>query len=477
MPAKRVEAEAKPGRPARILSSFDRIIPDELLSHHETRLRSRVLVLCSITVSFALLNSLIVRMMTFAVDTNAIIGVGIFAVVGILPLIQYKTRSSRIASGLLSGVLCLSLPTIQLNFGSFPAPVLAFLPFVPVLVTFFGGALAGLVCIIILTASTLLTYFLLPTDLTVFYRALPSYAAFSVTSPVLCYLLAAIYDRNRLDNEASLDHINQDLALARARAEAADRRKTEFLRAMSHELRTPLNAIIGYTELLTEELADSPNSQLAGDAANIETASRHLLALINELLDISKIEAGAVDFAYEDLDVAEFCHALETTLSPLATRNDNRLVVTADPGIATIVTDRQRLQQVLLNLAGNACKFTEHGTITVSVTSARPGWFCVTVADTGIGMAPEDLTRLFEAFIQVDRSADRRREGTGLGLMISKRLVEAMGGEIDVTSTCGVGTTFTVELPSDPALLSTRTVVVQATRAAREASDPNPMPQ
>ena len=219
--------------------------------------------------------------------------------------------------------------------------MLAFFPVVPVLVTFFSGTALGLVGTLVLSSSVLILAARLPIVSVEFEPQLPTVIAFTAISPIVCFLLAAVYDRNRQRNEADLERRGRDLVAARFEAEEADRRKTEFLRHMSHELRTPLNAIIGYGELLEEELAGDP--ELAGDAQKIGAASRHLLGLINDLLDISKIEAGAMAFHFERFAVCDLLAELSDTLGPLAANHRDTLEVTCEPELGAIESDRQRL--------------------------------------------------------------------------------------------------------------------------------------
>jgi signal transduction histidine kinase len=445
------EKHEAPGPPkGALLGLLDWLIPDDLRQSHDSRLRARGLVASSIGIGSLLVANLTVRAATLPIDRNFWIASSLVVVLFLLPLIQRQTRSPRLAGAIFSWFLILAMPVILLNFGSFPAPGIAFFPAVPIMATFFSDARTGLISVLVLGAAIVFAHQTLPLNDAATLRAIaPTVVASSVIAPALCFLLAAIYDRNRQRNERDLNRINQELLQARARAEDADHRKTEFLRHMSHELRTPLNAIIGFAELLTEELAEHREAELAEDAAKINAASRHLLGLINDLLDISKIEAGAIAFHYAPLDLSELLREIEHTVAPLAARRGNNLVITAAAGLGVIEGDSQRIQQILLNLAGNACKFTERGTI--ELRAARlPGGERIRfeVADTGVGMDPEDLAQIFEAFVQVDDSMSRRREGTGLGLMITKRLIEEMGGAITVTSARGAGSTFTVELPA-----------------------------
>jgi GAF domain-containing protein/CheY-like chemotaxis protein len=232
--------------------------------------------------------------------------------------------------------------------------------------------------------------------------------------------------------------------------ELADRHKSEFLANMSHELRTPLNAIIGYSEMLQEDAADLGAEQFTDDLKKINAAGKHLLELINAVLDLSKIEAGKMELYLESFDVAGLVQDIAAVIQPLAAKNANRLEVTCPDAIGTMRADLTKVRQALFNLLSNACKFTERGTVTLAVArveSDGQDWMVFGVSDTGIGMTPEQLAKLFEAFSQADAATTRRFGGTGLGLALSRRLCRMMGGDVTVESEVGRGSTFTIRLP------------------------------
>jgi GAF domain-containing protein/CheY-like chemotaxis protein len=246
--------------------------------------------------------------------------------------------------------------------------------------------------------------------------------------------------------------------------EVADRHKSEFLANMSHELRTPLNAIIGYSEMLQEDAADLGAEQFTDDLKKINAAGKHLLELINAVLDLSKIEAGKMELYLESFDVPALVRDIAAVIQPLAAKNANRLDVQCPDGIGAMHADLTKVRQALFNLLSNACKFTEQGTVSLAVareTADGEEWLRFAVSDTGIGMTPEQLARLFEVFTQADAATTRRFGGTGLGLALSRRLCRMMGGDVTVESESGRGSTFTIRLPA-----TVRDVAAEAAAAA-----------
>jgi adenylate cyclase len=256
--------------------------------------------------------------------------------------------------------------------------------------------------------------------------------------------------------EAELADLVQRLEIARDEAMEASRTKSSFLANMSHELRTPLNAIIGLTELLCDNAPRFGTEKALEPLRRVLRAGRHLLNLINDILDLSKIEAGKMDLTLETMTIGPVVEEVVGTARPLAEQNKNALELDCPDGTGSVHADNMRLRQILLNLLSNACKFTKGGTVRLRVARAEEAsqhWVDFAVSDTGIGMTEEQLGRLFQEFSQADASTTRQFGGTGLGLAISRRLCRLMGGDITVTSAPGEGSTFTVRLPAQAAAL------------------------
>jgi PAS domain S-box-containing protein len=255
---------------------------------------------------------------------------------------------------------------------------------------------------------------------------------------------------------------------ARDLAEHANQTKSEFLANMSHELRTPLNAIIGYAQILQEDMEDSGQDAVIPDLKRIESAGKHLLGLINDILDLSKIEAGRMEIYLEPVSLARLFDELQSLGQPLAAARGNRLEFALPPLPPMLRTDYVKLKQSLLNLISNGCKFTQNGMVSIAVT-LPPGEVVFRVSDTGIGMTEEQLQRLFQAFSQADASTTREYGGTGLGLAITRRLCRMLGGDVTVESAPGEGSVFTITLP-----LAAETTAPAVARAAGHATASGP---
>jgi signal transduction histidine kinase len=260
------------------------------------------------------------------------------------------------------------------------------------------------------------------------------------------------HSHNLALRSAEVSAINEQLNIAIQKAEQANKTKSEFLAKMSHEFRTPLNAIIGYCELIKEETEEMEEPGFLPDLGKIHTSAKHLLALINDVLDISKIEAGKMEIVAETFKIQIVLDEVLSTVQELVKKNGNQLDLECADDLGMMTSDQLKLKQVLLNLLGNSGKFTKNGLIRMKVRrfgNHGAQWLLFQVKDTGIGISPEDQKKLFQAFSQADDSTSRKFGGTGLGLVITQRFVQMMGGTITVESSSGKGSTFEVRLPAE----------------------------
>ncbi|MDJ0851147.1 MAG: response regulator [Myxococcota bacterium] len=257
-------------------------------------------------------------------------------------------------------------------------------------------------------------------------------------------------ERHSAELEQTVALRTEELKEAKEAAEGASQAKSAFLANMSHELRTPMNAIIGYSEMLMEDAEDDGNEEAAADLKKIHGAGTHLLALINDVLDLSKIEAGRMDIYVEAFEISGMVENVVATIDAVVKKNGNRLTVEVDPALSSMRADLTKVRQALFNLLSNAAKFTQEGEITLRVLAEQAqgvDWVRMAVSDSGIGIPPEKIDHVFQEFSQADETTTRDYGGTGLGLPISRRFCQLMGGDITVESTVGEGSTFTIRLP------------------------------
>ncbi len=259
------------------------------------------------------------------------------------------------------------------------------------------------------------------------------------------------FEQSLQESNLELENAIEGAAKAKEAAETANKTKSLFLANMSHELRTPLNAILGYSEMLQEEAADQELEEFVPDLQKIHSAGKHLLALINDILDLSKIEAGKMELFLETFDIARMIDEVESTVKPMVAKNANALGIQRAPNLGAMHADQIKVRQGLFNLLSNAAKFTHEGTITLDAERQKMDgreWIVFRVTDTGIGLSSEQIVKLFQDFTQADASTTRKFGGTGLGLALTRRFCQMMGGDVTVQSVAGEGSTFTIKIPA-----------------------------
>ncbi len=283
-------------------------------------------------------------------------------------------------------------------------------------------------------------------------------------------LLRAAFERMSGQVVSLIEVRTAELEGARDEAKEASLAKSKFLANMSHELRTPLNAIIGYSELLLEEAEDDGLDAMTGDLKKIIDSGKHLLSLINDILDLSKIEAGKLEIFASDFDYENLIKMVSNVSVALASKNSNRITFSQDNAVGTVFNDETRIRQALLNLISNACKFTENGDVEIKTEELPSGLVRVLVSDTGIGMTDDQMAKIFDDFSQAESDTTKKFGGTGLGLSITKQLVELMGGELWVESEIGKGSTFGFTFPKSFSALSLEDGIADGGRQAVDES-------
>ena len=273
-----------------------------------------------------------------------------------------------------------------------------------------------------------------------------------ITSAQIPYLLVmpfvyGVFVKRSNEYRDRIDYVKtEELKILREQAQNASKAKSDFLANMSHELRTPLNAILGYSEMLMEEAEDDGLETYAADLAKIQSSGEHLLTLINDILDLSKIEAGKMELHIEEFEFEKHLNQIEATAKPLVEKNGNKFILENNVSVKNLRNDQTKLRQILFNMLSNAAKFTKEGTVTLSIRAIEKD-IKFAVTDTGIGMNEEQLGKVFDEFTQAEASTAKDYGGTGLGLPISKKMTELMGGKMEVESEEGKGTTFSITIP------------------------------
>jgi len=441
-------------------SIFDKWIPDAILQGSSDELRRSRLLLgaCSILALIGVIG--IVRSLLWGMWVE--VGGVIFLMLSLVVIygLLHKDHSARRGGKLLCLELILMIALVDYFSGGVSYGNIYWYALPATLGTFLVSNRFGSLCAF-LGALFLILYTALKLSGVPFPSAVV-YTKFSFTMTACVFVtiflmtmsaLANQFENARKDAMFTLQQTllaKRELEVARDVAEAASEAKSEFLATMSHELRTPLNAIIGYSEMLQEDLEEEDMDDYVGDLVKIHTSGRHLLQLINDILDISKIEAGKMEFQVETFDLLPFVREISQQVEPLLDANANSFSLELPKKLRSMTADREKVGQVLMNLLSNATKFTHKGSIVLRVDYEGKGkdkMISFAVKDTGIGLEPDKLDDLFAKFSQADNSRTRKYDGSGLGLTIAQSLCESMGGSIEATSVPGKGSCFTVKFP------------------------------
>jgi signal transduction histidine kinase len=447
-----------------IIAAMERLVPEGLRGDVDTRRRAQLTVGTTLTIIVGA--AAIIPVLVFALPDPRLVLLAVLNTVATivlagLSLLLLRHRLGLVLAGnWIAGLLYVGTAFAVVAGGGVGAPFWVLLTLVPVLAAIIAGRTSGLVWLGLCVAFVV-GLFGLQSGGVVFHSLGDPASELPLTTAAMLAIIVSLTVFTWLSETTKREAIekiaetSQQLALAlqdeqrsrdaAAQANAANAAKSAFLTTMSHELRTPLNVILGYGEIVLENLEERGDADDAEDVRKIHTAGLHLLGLISDVLDLSRIEAERIELRVETFDLGALVRELEATFRPLATRSGSTLTASV-PAELEVCLDQSRVRQILGHLLGNAVKFTRGGQVWLRV-DAEASAIVITVEDTGIGIAADKLEQIFEPFTQVDGSFTRRHDGTGLGLAICRRLCDLMGGSLTVRSAPGRGTAFTLRLP------------------------------
>ncbi len=471
---------------ARLEQLVDWLTPQELSADLHTRKRVQMFLISHIFGPFL---GLPIPLLLFLTDPSPfphvpILAASIFAFWPFLVLLKLMPRAYTLLA--MASVLNLSFAVLwgSYNYGGASSPFLMWVVLTPLLgFLYLGSSWTSRIFVfaqIIVGLATFYAFYLassfpvhIPVEDMVIAGVLSALGSTTYVFVMAAYYSSVVDSQSELIKEIDRHQgTMQMLTESKEEAERANGAKSEFLAKMSHELRTPLNAVLGYSEILLEDAELDGRGEQIADLQKISAAGKHLLAMVNDILDISKIEAGKMALNIESIDLAQFIDEVEVTARPLAAKNTNRFVIERDAGLGDVQVDVTKLRQAVFNLISNAAKFTQNGEITLRVSRTDKGgtdWISIAVQDTGIGISKEQQQALFSNFAQANPKIAARFGGTGLGLALSQRICTLMGGEISVDSEPGIGSVFTIRLPVRVA--DAELAAIAAALAGSEADD------
>jgi len=447
-----------------LISALERLVPQSLRGDVDARRRAQLAVGTTLTImvgAAAIIPVLIVSLPAVMVGLAVTNTVATIVLAALSLLLLRRPAGLVLAGNWIAGLLFAGITFSVVLGGGVGAPFWALLTLIPVMAAIIAGRISGLVWLALGLAFVAGLHALQSAGLELPNvgdpgSVLPLSTAAMVASLIALTSFTLLSETTKREAIAKIAATSRQLELAveeeqrardaAARADAASAAKSAFLTTMSHELRTPLNVILGYSELVLENLEQRGDEADAEDLRKIHTAGQHLLGLISDVLDLSRIEAERVELRAEPFDLGALARELEQLFRPLVQRSESTLSVVVAPELPPVRLDKDRVRQILSNLLGNAVKFTQRGQVSLRV-AGTPDGVEIVVEDTGIGIPADRLDQIFEPFVQVDSSFTRRHDGTGLGLAICRRLCGLMRGSLSVRSTLGQGTAFTVRLP------------------------------